>query len=217
MKNGVDYGRYFLRNRKRVFYLKNLDLARTALVVIDLQKGIMGTGELKPYTASEVLEKNNQLAEALKNTAGWITLVNVDPTTMQFLNKERSGRAYTDLPAAFADYVMPIATDESTGNIIKVTKHNPSAFFGTDLDLQLRRRDIDTIILTGVATANGVYATALDAYQHGYKVIVVEDACADRDDELHQVFFEKLFVKLGQTTTTEDILTRIEQAKKETK
>lgn len=64
MKNGVDYGRYFLRNRKRVFYLKNLDLARTALVVIDLQKGIMGTGELKPYTASEVLEKNNQLAEA---------------------------------------------------------------------------------------------------------------------------------------------------------
>lgn len=199
--------------RKRVFYLKNLDLARTALVVIDLQKGIMGTGELKPYSAKEVLEKNNQLAESFKNTAGWITLVNVDPTTMQFLNKEGSGKAYMNIPAVFSEYVMPIAEDETAENVIKITKHNPGAFFGTDLDLQLRRRGVDTIILTGVATANGVYATALDAYQHGYKVIVVEDACADRDGELHQIFFDKLFIKLGQTTSTAEVLSAIEQTK----
>lgn len=195
--------------RKRVFCLKNLDLARTALVVIDLQKGIMGTGELKPYSAAEVLEKNNQLAESFKNTAGWITLVNVDPTTMQLLNKESSGKAYANIPVEFSEYVMPIAEDEIAENVIKVTKHNPGAFFGTDLDLQLRRRGIDTIILTGVATANGVYATALDAYQHGYKVIVVEDACADRDGELHQIFFDKLFVKLGEITSTKEILSAI--------
>lgn len=195
--------------RKRVFCLKNLDLARTALVVIDLQKGIMGTGELKPYSAAEVLEKNNQLAESFKNTAGWITLVNVDPTTMQLLNKESSGKAYANIPVEFSEYVMPIAEDEIAENVIKVTKHNPGAFFGTDLDLQLRRRGIDTIILTGVATANGVYATALDAYQHGYKVIVVEDACADRDGELHQIFFDKLFVKLGEIASTKEILSAI--------
>lgn len=199
--------------RKRVFYLKILDLARTALVVIDLQKGIMGTGELKPYSAAEVLEKNNQLAESFKDTAGWITLVNVDPTTMQFLNKEGSGKAYAYIPAVFSEYVMPIAEDETAENVIKITKHNPGAFFGTDLDLQLRRRGVDTIILTGVATANGVYATALDAYQHGYKVIVVEDACADRDGELHQIFFDKLFIKLGQTTSTAEVLSAIEQTK----
>lgn len=195
--------------RKRVFCLKNLDLARTALVVIDLQKGIMGTGELKPYSAAEVLEKNSQLAESYKNTAGWITLVNVDPTTMQLLNKESSGKAYANIPAEFSEYVMPIAKDETAENVIKVTKHNPGAFFGTDLDLQLRRRGIDTIILTGVATTNGVYATALDAYQHGYKVIVVEDACADRDGELHQIFFDKLFVKLGEIASTKEILSAI--------
>ncbi|WP_394371548.1 hypothetical protein [Enterococcus gilvus] len=62
--------------------MKELELAKTALVVIDLQKGIMETGELQPYSASEVVEKNNQLAAALKNTAGWVTLVTVDPTTM---------------------------------------------------------------------------------------------------------------------------------------
>ncbi|MBU5366583.1 isochorismatase family protein [Enterococcus devriesei] len=188
--------------------MKKIDLARTALVVIDLQKGIMGTGELQPYSASVVLEKNNQLAAALKNTAGLVTLVNVDPTTMQFLNPERSG-GYANLPAAFSEFIMSIATDSNAKNVIKVTKHNPGAFFGTDLDLQLRRRDIDTIILTGVATANGVYATALDAYQHGYKVIVVEDGCADRDIELHQIFFEKLFTKLGQVATTKEVLEMI--------
>lgn len=193
-----------------MFQLKNLDLEKTALVVIDLQKGIMGTGELQPYSASEVLEKNNQLAEALKNTAGWITLVNVDPTTMQFLNKEGNGKAYGSIPAGFTEYVMPIAEDKDAKNILKMTKHNPGAFFGTALDIQLRRRGIDTIILTGVATANGVYATALEAYQHGYKVLVVEDACSDRDGELHQLFFDKLFVKLGQVATTEEILDRIE-------
>ena len=192
-------------------YLRKLDLAKTALVVIDLQKGIMGTGALKPYSANEIIEKNNQLAE---NTAGLITLVNVDPTTMRFLNKEGSGKAYGNVPADFTEFVMPIAEDEEAKNVLKVKKHNPGAFFGTDLDLQLRRRGIDTIILTGVATANGVYATALDAYQYGYDVVVVEDACGDRKEELHHIFFDKMFPKLGQTIQTAEMLKEIESAKK---
>lgn len=194
--------------------MRKLDLAKTALVVIDLQKGIMGTGELKPYSANEIIEKNNQLAESIKNTAGLIALVNVDPTTMRFLNKEGSGKAYGNVPADFTEFVMPIAEDEEAKNVLKVKKHNPGAFFGTDLDLQLRRRGIDTIILTGVATANGVYATALDAYQYGYDVIVVEDACGDREEELHHIFFDKLFPKLGQTIQTAEMLKEIESAKK---
>lgn len=194
--------------------MRKLDLAKTALVVIDLQKGIMGTGALKPYSANEIIEKNNQLAESIENTAGLITLVNVDPTTMRFLNKEDSGKAYGNVPADFTEFVMPIAEDEEAKNVLKVKKHNPGAFFGTDLDLQLRRRGIDTIILTGVATANGVYATALDVYQYGYDVIVVEDACGDRDEELHHIFFDKLFPKIGQTIQTAEMLNEIESAKK---
>ncbi|MDN6518115.1 MAG: isochorismatase family protein [Enterococcus sp.] len=186
--------------------MKELELAKTALVVIDLQKGIMETGELQPYSASEVVEKNNQLAAALKNTAGWVTLVTVDPTTMQLLNPEGSGKTYADIPSVFTESVMPIAQDVDAKNVLKIMKHNPGAFFGTDLDVQLRRRKVDTILLTGVATTNGVYATALDAYQHGYNVIIVEDACADRDAELHRIFFDKLFVKLGQVASTADVL-----------
>ena len=110
--------------------MENLNLARTTLIVIDLQKGIMESGDLQPYTASEVIEKNNQLAQAMKNTAGWITLVNVDPTTMRFLNRNVSGRGYGNLPAEFLEYVMPIVQDGEAENVIKITKHNPGAFFG---------------------------------------------------------------------------------------
>ncbi len=86
-------------------------------------------------------------------------------------------------------------------------------FFGTSLDAQLRRRKIDTLILSGVATSNGVYATALDAFQHGYHVIVIEDGCSDRDLELHTLFFEKMFPKTARVRTTKEILQAIEEAR----
>lgn len=92
-------------------------------------------------------------------------------------------------------------------NIIQVL------FFGTSLDAQLRRRKIDTLILSGVATSNGVYATALDAFQHGYHVIVIEDGCSDRDLELHTLFFEKMFPKTARVRTTKEILQAIEEAR----
>ena len=98
-------------------------------------------------------------------------------------------------------------------NKLTITKHNPSAFFGTSLDAQLRRRKIDTLILSGVATSNGVYATALDAFQHGYHVIVIEDGCSDRDLELHTLFFEKMFPKTARVRTTKEILQAIEEAR----
>ncbi len=61
---------------------------------------------------------------------------------------------------------------------------------------QLRRRKIDTLILSGVATSNGVYATALDAFQHGYHVIVIEDGCSDRDLKTsYALFLKKCFQK----------------------
>ncbi|MBE8863540.1 isochorismatase family protein, partial [Enterococcus faecium] len=116
------------------------------------------------------------------------------------------------IPKEFTDLLLAPYLEDTT-NTLTVTKYNPSAFFGTSLDLQLRRRQIDTIILSGVATSNGVYATALDAFQHGYHVIVVEDACADRDLELHHVFFEKIFPKTARIRSTKEVISAIEKAK----
>lgn len=86
---------------------------------------------------------------------------------------------------------------KDTDNMLTI-KNTIQVLFGTSLDLQLRRRGIETIILSGVATTNGVYATALDAFQHGYHIVLAEDACSDRDKESHQLFIKRYFRKLHE-------------------
>jgi hypothetical protein len=78
------------------------------------------------------------------------------------------------------------------GDVV-VTKHHPCAFNGTDLDIQLRRRGIQTIVLCGVATNIGVEATARVGLEHGYNLVFAEDAMAARDAELHAVSVSKFF------------------------
>ncbi|MCJ1989978.1 isochorismatase family protein [Lactococcus carnosus] len=188
----------------------SLNLRKTAYIAIDLQDGILHNGVLAPYASDAVLLAANQLAEAFKNTEALITLVNVDATSFHYLHPARYTREQPiKVPDNYMQLSMAIATDDTANNVVKVTKHNPGAFFGTDLDLQLRRRGIDTIILSGLTTSNGVYATALDAFQHGYHLYIVEDATSDRDPGLHHLFFDKLYPKLGTVVTLAQVFSMI--------
>ena len=87
-----------------------------------------------------------------------------------------------------------------------VTKHNWGAFHGTDLDVQLRRRGVTQIVLTGIATSIGVESTARAAYEHGYHVTVVTDAVGDRSLEAHENSVSHIFPRLGETGTTDEVL-----------
>ncbi|MCJ1997019.1 isochorismatase family protein [Lactococcus piscium] len=188
----------------------SLNLIKTAYLAIDLQDGILHNGVLAPYASDAVLLAANQLAEAFKNTEALITLVNVDATSFHYLHPARYTREQPiKVPDSYTQLSMAIATDDTANNVVKVTKHNPGAFFGTDLDLQLRRRGIDTIILSGLTTSNGVYATALDAFQHGYHLYIVEDATSDRDPDLHHLFFDKLYPKLGTVVTLAQVFSMV--------
>ncbi len=190
--------------------MTSLNLSKTAYLAIDLQDGILNNGVLAPYTSDAVLLAANQLAETFKNTDALITLVNVDATSFHYLHPARYTREQPiKVPDSYMQLSMAIATDDTASNVVTVTKHNPGAFFGTDLDLQLRRRGIDTIILSGLTTSNGVYATALDAFQHGYHLYIVEDATSDRDPDLHHLFFDKLYPKLGTVVTLAQIFSMI--------
>jgi len=80
------------------------------------------------------------------------------------------------------------------------------AFYGTELDLQLRRRGVDTIILCGISTNAGVESTARDAYERGYQQVFVEDAMAARDAEEHRHTVTTLFPRIGRVRSTEDVL-----------
>ncbi|NTK70119.1 cysteine hydrolase [Enterococcus faecium] len=189
------------------------DLSKTAFVAIDMQKGIVNNGTLSPHTAQSILTNNDLLAKTLKRTAALKVLVNVDISTFPYLSQQTDmGGMTASVPPEFTDLLLKDSLKD-TNNMLTITKYNPSAFFGTSLDLQLRRRGIETIILSGVATTNGVYATALDAFQHGYHVILAEDACSDRDKESHQLFIKKIFPKTARVRSTKQIIEAIQQSK----
>ncbi|HGF7812574.1 TPA: cysteine hydrolase [Enterococcus faecium] len=189
------------------------DLSKTAFVAIDMQKEIVNNGTLSPHTAASILTNNDLLVRTLKRTAALKVLVNVDIPTFPYLSQQTDmGGMTASVPPEFTDLLLKDSLKD-TDNMLTITKYNPSAFFGTSLDLQLRRRGIETIILSGVATTNGVYATALDAFQHGYHIVLAEDACSDRDKESHQLFIKKIFPKTARVRSTKQIIEAIQQSK----
>jgi len=95
------------------------------------------------------------------------------------------------------------------GDIV-VTKRNWGAFYGTDLDLQLRRRGVTQIVLTGIATSIGVESTARAAHEHGYHVTLATDAMTDLDGDGHANSVARIFPRLGETGTTDEILALLE-------
>ena len=92
---------------------------------------------------------------------------------------------------------------------VLVTKRQWGAFYGTDLDLQLRRRGIRTLIMTGIATNFGVESTARDAQERGYELVFAEDAMSSLSGELHAFVIENIFPVMGRVRSTEDILTAL--------
>jgi nicotinamidase-related amidase len=92
---------------------------------------------------------------------------------------------------------IPAPVHPEPGEVV-VVKHRVNAFAGTDLEMILRAKTVDTLILMGIATSGVVLSTVRHAADADYRVLIVKDACADRDDEVHRVLIEKVFVR--QTT-----------------
>jgi nicotinamidase-related amidase len=87
-----------------------------------------------------------------------------------------------------------------------ITKRQWSAFYGTELDLQLRRRRIDTLILAGVMTNFGVESTARDAWQSNYSVLIAEDACSSLDAEMHYFSIARILPRITRLRSTAEII-----------
>ena len=91
------------------------------------------------------------------------------------------------------------------GDVV-VTKHRVSAFAGTDLEMVLRASGIETLVLAGIATSGVVLSTTRHAADADYKIVVVEDCCADRDAEVHRVLTEKVFVRQATVAKAEAVV-----------
>lgn len=92
------------------------------------------------------------------------------------------------------------------GDDIVITKHRVSAFTGTDLEMILRAREVDTLVLFGIATSGVVLSTLLDAVDADYRAVIVKDCCADRDAEVHRVLVEKFFPQRGVVATAAEVV-----------
>jgi nicotinamidase-related amidase len=190
-----------------MFDLK-IDSNKTALVVIDVQKGIVALDrKLEPYTASEVVAKVSKLVTKFRDAGMPVFLVHVTsidgkdmlhPVTEQQVQWSSGPR-----PADWAEFVEEIAPTERD---IVIAKRQWGAFYGTELDLQLRRRKIETIVLCGVSTNIGVETTARDAYQRGYNQVFATDAMAANSKDEHEATLKYIFSRIGLLRNTDEIL-----------
>lgn len=179
---------------------------KTALVVIDLQQGIAHPSRQgAPHESSVVVGNTSRLARAFAEEGGFVVLVRISSLDGKDLLKPDTDMHLTPgaYPAGWDDIVPELA--EVKGAHV-VTKRQWGAFYGTDLDLQLRRRGIDTIVLCGISTSIGVDTTAREAFQHGYQQIFVEDAMAASTKEEHEYVCRYIFPRIGKIRSTEEVL-----------
>ncbi len=178
--------------------LTTLDPA-PALVVIDLQKGIVSG------TVAHVVPHAAALAKAFREHDLPVMLVNVTgraPGRTDASGRGGPGGTGT-LPAGWADIIDEL--ELQPGDHL-ITKRRRSAFHDTGLDTLLRDLGVTQIVLAGVSTSAGVESTARSAHDHGYHVVLATDAMADHDPDSHRHSLERVFPKLGETATSAEII-----------
>jgi nicotinamidase-related amidase len=177
---------------------------KTALVVIDLQKGVSGFSTVHPF--QNVVANTVRLAEAFRRKKLPVVLVTAgfssDGAEMLRTRTTIPPRSIFSAPN-FADLLPELGP--APGDI-RITKRQWSAFYGTELDLQLRRRKITGVVLTGVVTSIGVDTTARGAHERGYNLTFASDAITDVDPAAHELVMTKIFPRIGEIDTTDAIL-----------
>ena len=183
-----------------------LSAATTALILIDLQEGIIGL-PLAPHSGEAVVAKGKELARRFRAAKAPVVLVNVafSPDFGDALKAPVDQPPHMPaggLPEGWTELVDGLAEPSD----LRVTKHQWGAFYGTDLDLQLRRRGVTSVVIGGVATNMGVESTARAAHEHGYAVVLAEDASTGLSAEMHVFAFEQIFPLLGRVAKADDIV-----------
>jgi nicotinamidase-related amidase len=185
------------------------DMTRTALIGMDCQTGIVSI-YAKPQ--EEFLERVSGVLRSARKAGMPVILVQVgfraDFPEISSRNKLfgalKSSPQHQRLFEGAAGAIHPALGPESTD--IVVTKHRVSAFAGTDLEMILRAKEIETVVLFGIATSGVVLSTLLEASDADYRLVVVSDCCADMDGELHGVLVNKLFPRRAEVLTASEFI-----------
>lgn len=178
---------------------------QTALVIIDLQNGIVAYPTAHP--TGEVVAHARALAEAFRRRGLPVVLVNV---TGGAPGRAEQSRSMGELPAGWADLVPEL---ERQPQDHAVTKRTWGAFTNTDLDAYLKKLGVTQVVLAGVATSIGVESTARFAHELGYNVTLAVDAMSDFNPDAHHNSLTRIFPRLGERGTTQDIIALLDRTR----
>jgi len=177
--------------------LTTLD-SSTALIVIDLQAGIVSSSTAHPV--NELVARARELVDAFRRHRLPVVLVNVDGVAPGRTEQPRRSAGF---PPGWTDLIPELNRQPDD---ILVTKQSWGAFATTNLDAQLRARGITQVVVAGISTSGGVEATARQAYEQGFNVTLAIDAMTDRTAEAHDYSVTHVFPRLGETGTTRQII-----------
>ncbi|KWE80308.1 isochorismatase family protein [Burkholderia territorii] len=176
---------------------------QTALVVIDLQKGIVALPAAHPV--APVIEHTRELLDAFRSRGLPVVLVNVaggaPGRTQQQVRLDALPADWTDL--------LPELNRQPSDHV--VTKKTWGAFTGTGLDAHLKAAGVTQIVLAGIATSIGVESTARQAHELGYNVTLAVDAMTDLNADAHANSVARLFPRLGETGSTQEIIALLDR------
>lgn len=181
----------------------NIDFNKTALVIIDLQEGIVSG-----FNGQDVVNNTKKVLDIFRENNGFVSFVHVDfHDEKDMLNPKTDNYSKVSLHnKEWANFAEKL---EVKDNDYKVKKRQWGAFFGTDLDLELRRRKIDTIVLCGISTNIGVESTARQAYERGYNQIFIKDAMKSSNEEAHNCTIKYIFERIGKVRTTDEFIKEV--------
>jgi nicotinamidase-related amidase len=188
--------------KKRAMTVTIID-PKTALIVIDLQQGIVSLPTVHPI--GDVVNHARALADAFRCRGLPVVLVNVDGGAPG--RTEQAPRVRT-FPAGWTDLIPDL--DQQPSDVV-VTKRTWGAFASTDLEDQLKALNVTQVVIVGVATGTGVESTARQAYEQGFNVTLAIDAMTDMRPEAHDFSLAHVFPRLGETGTTQEIIDLLEK------
>jgi nicotinamidase-related amidase len=171
---------------------------KTALIVVDLQKGILS--RVDPQTIAGVVKNAVALLDVFRKHKLPVVLVNVDGVAPGRKEQPRMPAAF---PAEFEELIPDLQRQPSDHT---VTKRTWGAFTNTDLDAYLKKNGVTQVVVCGVSSSAGVESTARFAQELGYNVTLATDAMTDMNRDAHDNSVTRIFPRLGETGTTQDIV-----------
>jgi nicotinamidase-related amidase len=175
----------------------------TALIVIDLQKGIVDRPFIHPI--GDILERSRTLIDVFRAKHLPVVLVNVNGRPPG--RTEQGLRGNLTFSEGWTDLVPELG--QQPGDLV-VTKRSWGAFATTYLERQLKDRGVTQVVVTGVATSAAVESTARQAYEEGFHVTLALDAMTDLSEEAHAYSIRAVFPRLGESGSTQEILSMLE-------